>query len=354
MKSFNTAPFIRLDSDKFPKYYTDLLIALAGPLFMAVFLYGVRAALIMAFSLVTAVFLNALEFSVFGNKPIIDADDILTAVIIPLLCPATINLLIPCAGVAVAVAVRIFISNFIRPKMMFLSTACIGWIFLVAVFGSRMFEYTQPQALTSFSLSVTSVGETVPSVTALIKSGNGESFDLIHLLLGELAGPMGASSPIVLLACALFLIIRHSAPYQTFVGYILSAFVCSVAFGGVSGCTLLTAGLFSISGGSLLFCAIFIACQRHFYPMTKTGRWISGILLGFFTVLLRNILPIEQAAPIAILVITFLSYYIDVVAYLLNNAVRYVKVLHRNRIRQRIEGIRKKSRKNDDEAQEIL
>ncbi|MBQ8533730.1 MAG: RnfABCDGE type electron transport complex subunit D [Clostridia bacterium] len=348
MKSFNIAPFIRLDSDKFPKYYTDFLIALAGPLFMAVFLYGFRAALIIAFCLVTAVFLNALEFSVFSSKPIIDPNDILTAVILPLLCPATINLLIPCSGVAVAVVIRILISNLIKPKMMFISSACVGWVFLVVTFGSRMFEYTAPQALTSFSLSVTSVGEAVPSVAAILKTGNGEGFRLIDLLLGELAGPMGASSPIVLISCALFLMIRHSAPYQTFVGYILSAFICSVAFGNITGCTLLTAGLFSVSGGSLLFCSIFIACQRHFYPMTKTGRWISGILLGFFSILLRLILPLEQAAPIAILVITFLSYYIDVVSYLLNNAVRYAKVLYRNRLKERVNALHNKDRQAED------
>lgn len=331
MKSFNTAPFIRLDRHKFPKYYSDFLIALAGPMFMAVFNFGIRAALIVAFSLVTAIFLNAVEFSVFSQKPIINPDDILSAIILPLLCPATINLLIPCAGVAVAVISRILITNLIKPKMMFLNSTCIGWIFLAVAFGNRMFEYTQPVAMSSFSLSITKVGEAVPSVTEILKSGNGETFELIELLLGSLAGPMGASSPIVLVACAFFLIIRHAAPYQTFIGYILSAFVCSVIFKTVGGCTLLEAALFEICGGSMLFAALFIACQRHYYPMTKTGRWFSAVLLGAVTYLLRRILPIEQSAPIAILILSFLCYYFDIVAYVINNAVRYLKVMYRNR-----------------------
>lgn len=327
MKSFNTAPFIRLNSDKFPKYYSDFFIALSGPLFMAIFLYGIRAALITAFCLVTAVFFNAAEFLIFANKPIINPEDILTALIIPLLCPATINLLIPSLGVAVAVVTRIIISDLVRPKMMFLSSAAIGWIFLATVFGSQMFSYTEPQALSSFSLSVSSIKEAVPSVAAIIKSGAGEKLELIDLLLGELPGPMGTSSPIVILACAVFLIIRHSAPYQTVVGFAAASFVSSIIFGGVGGCDLLTAALFEVCAGSLLFCAVFMACQRHFYPMTRIGRWISGVLLGFVTVMLRRLLPLEQTAPIAILIITFFCYYFDIFSYMFSNAMRYLKVL---------------------------
>lgn len=331
MKSSNLAPFIRVDKSALGSYYTDFFIALCGPLFMAAFLYGMRALLIVSFCLVTAVFLNAAEFLIFGNKPIINPDDLLTAVIIPMLCPAAINMLLPSLAVAVAVAVRIISRDVVKAQKRFICSAAAGWLLLAAVFPNEMFSYCSPEALSTFSLSVSNIAQGVPSVTSLLKSGDGKSFTLIGLLLGELTGPMGASAPIVLLACAAFLIIRNSAPYETVSGFIVSAFVFAVFFRRASGCTALAAALYEICGGSLMFTAVFIAVQRHFFPLTKSGRWICGVLMGILTMLLRHITPLEQAAPAAVLTVSIFCSDIDILVYRLSVWSKFLRVKRKNR-----------------------
>ncbi|MGN1080609.1 MAG: RnfABCDGE type electron transport complex subunit D, partial [Acutalibacteraceae bacterium] len=212
-----------------------------------------------------------------------------------------------------------------------------GWLVLAAFFPSQMFSYCSPEALSKFSLSISSLADSVPSVTAVLKSGDGSKLSMIDLLLGELPGPMGASSPIVLISCGIYLVLRNSAPYQTMAGYILSAFVFAAFFNRVSGCSALCAVLFEISGGSMLFCAVFAATQRHFFPLTNGGKWTSGILLGTVTMLLRHLLPIEQTAPIAILVITYFCRYFDIFAYRFTVWSKYLRVKRRSMAKKKAE-----------------
>ena len=69
--------------------------------------------------------------------------------------------------------------------------------------------------------------------------------------------------------------------------------------------------MFQILSGGLLFGAFFMATDPVTSPFTFEGKWIYGILLGVFTVLIRGLSGFVEGVMFAILLMNAISPLID-------------------------------------------
>ena len=312
MKKYRHAPYFRNGASLTGNSVLERLVALSGVYVLSVYYYGPRVLLMSVISAVIAAGIGLLASMLFENLRRFDAEDILSAMLLSLLCPACANLFLPAVGTAATVV----LSRFLRVtgiKAPNLSLVGFGWLLLAVCFPGQMFTFSDPgEAM----LGLGTVTEFVPaeSLTAMLKSGDVSSAQTANILLGHLAGPAGATAAAVILACLGYMALRRSAPWQIPVFAIITAFVFCLIFPRAEG-NRITLALYEIVAGSFLFASVFLAAQPGVFPMSKNGRYIFGVLLGLITMLGRRSFSLEEVAPAVILVLSLLSFWFDVVGY---------------------------------------
>jgi len=125
----------------------------------------------------------------------------------------------------------------------------------------------------------------------------------LDLLIGHTPGLIGALSAPLLLLCALPLLKGKVARWQIPVAYVATFAVLTFVLGGpVTGQPWLASGLlFHLLGGSLVLGAFYVAIDPVTSPLTGSGRWIYGILLGALTFLTRFLGSLGDGVAVAIL-----------------------------------------------------
>ncbi len=109
--------------------------------------------------------------------------------------------------------------------------------------------------------------------------------ELWPLFVGGVNGSLGETSALAVLLGGLYLCLRRSASWQVPAGVVLAGLALA---GGANalGLTPFTA-LHHLLAGALLFGAFFIATDPVTSPVTPWGKFIFGLGVGGFTILLR-------------------------------------------------------------------
>lgn len=126
-------------------------------------------------------------------------------------------------------------------------------------------------------------------------------FAISNLFFGNMLGSVGETSTFAIILGALFLIITQIASWRTMLATLLGAygtatlFQLGATFGVEHGAWnpaifAMPAYLHLISGG-LAFGLVFMTTDPVSSPDLKTSHWIYGILIGFVTIVIRNINP---------------------------------------------------------------
>ena len=131
-----------------------------------------------------------------------------------------------------------------------------------------------------------------------------------ELAFGRFPGPMGATPIVVLAACALYLIIRRTAPLSTMLSMLAASGAIAVIFPRLG--SRLDSAVFELSLGCIVFAAIFMATDPVTSPKTTAGRILFGIGCGVITMLFRYFgSTLYEGAPAAILIMNCLSKALD-------------------------------------------
>jgi Na(+)-translocating NADH:ubiquinone oxidoreductase B subunit len=149
---------------------------------------------------------------------------------------------------------------------------------------------------------------TTATPLALAKQGQFESFS--HMFLGNIAGSIGETSAIAILAGGIFLLLTRVANWRTVVGTLASFAVLAGVlrhaqpdrFGPV---------LWHLCAGGLLFGAFYMATDPVTSPVTNAGKWLYGILIGVTTVLIRNFTGYVEGVTFAILLGNIVAPILD-------------------------------------------
>ena len=186
--------------------YQDLLVATLPLLAMAVFLYGPRPALLWLAAVVTANLCDQLV-AFLRHRPFdpLEFSNESFGAMLVLLLPASVSYYVVIVSVAVAVLVG---------KEAFGGLGCypfhptaVGYAVAAVSWPEQVFSFPQPGTW----LPLVNAGSAglIQSASYTLKNGGTPRIDTLNLMLGNYAGPMGATAVVILVACALLLAVRR-------------------------------------------------------------------------------------------------------------------------------------------------
>ena len=267
----------------------DVLIALLPTTVAGIVIFGLRALLVVAVTVLSCVGFEAL-FCLIRKKPVTvgDLSAAVTGLLLALNLPANIPLWQCVVGALFAMVVvkGLFGGLGANP----VNPAITARVFMLVAFGTM--------AKAAFPV------DAVSSATPLASE---EATSLMDLFLGNHGGAIGETCAAALLLGGIYLIVRRVITWHIPVAFIGTVFVASFFMEGMD----LTAALAAILSGGLLIGAIFMATDYVTSPATPWGKIIFGLGAGLITFLIRYFGVYPEGVSFAILFMNIITPYIS-------------------------------------------
>ena len=271
----------------------DVLIALTPATLAGFVLFGPRAILIVAVSILSALVSEFVCCKVM-KRPVSlgDLSAVVTGLLLALNLPSTLPIWMVALGSSVAIVVVKMMfggigSNFANPAM-------VGRIVLMVSFASYMTSWVAPF---SWFTSVDAV------TTATPLAAEAGSYTYLQLLLGLHGGCIGEGNAILLLLGGLYLVFRRVIKPYIPLSFILTVFLFSWALG--------LDPLYAILSGGVMLGAIFMATDYVTSPHNTLGGIIFGLGCGIFTVVIRQFGALPEGVSYSILLMNLLTPHIE-------------------------------------------
>ncbi len=298
------------------RYMTAVIIAVLPCVLASIHFFGLRMIAMILVSYAAGGVVEVL-FAVV-RKEEINEGLLVTGMLFPLILPPALPLWMVAVGMAFGVLVGKEIFGGTGRNLF--NPALVGRVFLAlsyprAMSGSwiepgrgliaRVFEYST---------------DAVSTATPLALAKAGEWADPVRLFFGNVLGSAGETSALAIILGGLFLVFVGIASWRTVVS-MLGAFAAltAVLHGGD-----VQIVLWHMLAGSLLFGAFFMATDPISSPMTNSGKWLYGLLIGISAALIRNLTGYVEGVMFSILLGNIFAPVLDEIAL----------VVHVRRIRE--------------------
>lgn len=289
----------------------DVSIALMPALLMGVFVFGLRALVIILIS-VAACVLTEYVYERLMKLPVTVADGsaVVTGLILAMNMPATVPWWIPLMGSVFAILVVKQLFGGIGQNIM--NPALAGRCFLLISFPAlvggvwpAVGNLFGEDALAAFAQRMTTWSvDATAGATPLALLRAGEDVDLLQTFLGLHSGCIGEVSTLALLLGGVYLLARHVISWHIPVTYLVSTvlwiFALNLATGNGATSPQVLAG--HLCTGGLMAGAIFMATDYVTSPVTRKGQVIYGVLLGFLTAVFRGFGTSAEGVSYAIVI----------------------------------------------------
>ena len=289
-------------------YYNDILVATIPLIIMAVYLYGLRPLVLVVVAILTAYICDRLA-AFMQKKPFekLENSSLPAAVVFTLMLPASVNYYVLVFGVAAAILLGKY--AFGGAKVYPFNLSAVGYAFVAVGWPAQIFAYPRPmQQLPLFSMVGVNLTE---SSSYLLKMGGLPNISIQNLLLGNYAGPMGTTFLIVIIACALFLIVRDHKIIYSAIGFLGMVAFIAFAFPRVELVSRINVMRYEILSGSFLYTAVFLIGDPNTTPKRNIAKAIYGAILGFISMMFRYFGMFELGVCFALIVTNTLSDFID-------------------------------------------
>ena len=277
-----SAPHVREKTDT-QRIMLYVIISLLPASIFGIYNFGWRALVMIIISIGSCVLSEFCYEKLLHKKITIkDLSAVVTGLLLALNVPHTLPFWMVALGGVFAIIVV---------KMLF---GGLGQNFMNPALGARCFLVISfTGAMTSFTYD----GVTGATPLALLK--NGESVDVMSMLIGRTGGTIGETSAIALLLGAIILILLGVIDLRIPGTYIITFAIFTLLFGGHGfDLNFLVA---EIVGGGLLLGAFFMATDYVTSPITPLGKIIFGIILGVLTGIFRFFGPSAEGVSYAII-----------------------------------------------------
>ncbi len=269
----------------------DVIFSLLPATAAGILFFGMRAALLVAVCIFTAV-LSEFLFNLIIKKEqtVNDLSAVVTGLLLGLNLPANLPVWQAVVGTIFAIViVKCFFGgighNVVNP-------AITGRVFMLVAFGA-MAKAAMPL-------------DSVATATPLPQLAEGTSPAMVDLITGNVGGVIGETSVIALLIGFVYLLVRRVISWHLPVAFIGTVFLFSLAVTGN-----VTLALSYIFAGGLFLGAIFMATDYVTSPSTPAGKLIFGLGAGVITVLIRFWGNYPEGVSFGILLMNILNPYID-------------------------------------------
>ena len=244
----------------------DVLLALIPSLAVSTYVFGLRAILMTAVSIIACMVFEAIYDKIVGKEnTVTDLSAAVTGVLLAFVCPVTL------------------------PYWM------TTWV----------------AARSHVGLGSTADVVSAATPMAILKgSAEGDLPSVMSVFLGVTGGSMGEVSAIALLIGGIYLLVRKVITIQIPAAYILTVAVLAVIF-PAEGYGHLEYMLYAIFGGGLMLGAIFMATDYSTTPVSKKGQIVFGIGCGLLTTMIRFFGGYPEGVCYSILLMNTTVWLID-------------------------------------------
>ena len=276
----------------------DVIAALMPCVVAGIWLFGWRAALVIAIS-VAACVLTELVCQKIAKKPIRinDLSAVVTGIILALNLPPTAPWWMILIGAVIAIGLVKQLFGGIGDN--FLNPALTARAVLLASWPARM---TATNTASAYPLPF----DTVTSATVLTPETTLNT-TMVDMLVGRIPGTIGEVCKVAILLGLVYLLIRRTITWHIPV-VMTGTFMLAVWAFGLD-------PIQSVLSGGILFGAVFMATDYVTSPMTKWGQVIYAAGAGLIVALIRAFGTYPEGVTYAIL-------FMNVVTPLIDRAVR--------------------------------
>ena len=245
-------------------------------------------------------------FAVFRGHQV-NEGYLVTGLLIPMIMPVDIPLWM--VGVSVAFAVLIGKEAFGGTGMNILNPALTARAFAFFAYPTYM---SGNQVWVSEASNVDGVsGETI---LGMLAAGNSpEQYSVIEMFIGSIPGSIAETSTLMVLIGAAILIYTGVGSWRIMVGSIIGAAVTGFLFNLWGANELMSFSWFNhLIVGGFAFGVVFMATDPVSAAQTLKGKWIYGLLVGVFCILIRVFNPAyPEGVMLAILLMNVFAPTID-------------------------------------------
>lgn len=284
----------------------DVIVALLPAVGVAVWQFGAYPLLVIASSMISAVFFEWLYRRLMKKTNTIgDLSACVTGLLLALVLPPSAPWWMPIIGSFFSIVVVKQLYGGIGKN--FLNPALAGRAFLLASYALIMGTWATP-------LSLQGVVDAATMATPLSYLYSGSALPVYYspmsMFLGTVPGCIGEISALALLIGGVYLLIRKVITWRIPVSFVGTVALISLIF-GKSGYGRVDWMLLNILSGGLMLGAIFMATDYATSPVTANGQLLYGFGCGALTVLIRTFGGYPEGVSYAILIMNLCSWAID-------------------------------------------
>jgi Na+-translocating ferredoxin:NAD+ oxidoreductase RnfD subunit len=276
--------------------WIDIMLTLLALAVMEYFYCGVRAVILGGLCVTVSLAAEIISLRLMHRR--FTADDltcISDAIILYLMLPAIMDYKI--AFIACVFSVVAAKNIFGGRKNMIFSPAAAGYIFLLTSWKGNLLMYTAPHVHTGIFEKAESL---VNSASHSFNITGRMNYSDFEILMGNVAGPTGTVSILLLSVAAIILLFRRDISAGAFIGTILGTAVPAIL---VPVCSNSLESLkYTLSTNMVLFSAIYIISDRRIAPR----RNYYAFFYGFFIAAFSYILVLTTAKENAIVIVSLL------------------------------------------------
>lgn len=297
----------------------NVVYALLPICFFAVYLFGLTALLVLVTAVASCFFTEHLLCRATGKTSTIgDWSVVITGILYGLTLPPGLPLWMVAVGGVIAVALGKFMFGGLGYNAF--NPALIGRAFLQAAFPGAMttwhpilaaerFHYLPSSTLTFPFTRPEYDGVTAATPLAQMKFDQAAT-SASDLLLGMTSGSTGETGAILILLGGLWLAARKMMNWRIPVSIFATVAALSAGLHWLEP-SRYPGALFMLFSGGLMLGAVFMATDMVASPITATGAFLYGILIGVLVVVIRLWAGMPEGVMYAILLANATSPHID-------------------------------------------
>lgn len=221
---------------------------------------------------------------------------LVTGMLFPLILPPTIPLWQVAAGIGFGVLVGKEVfggtgKNFLNPALT--ARAFLYFSYATDLTGDKIWTAVAPDGFSGpTTLGVVATAPAGMTMEQAMTHVDGHGITWNQAFLGVMQGSMGETSVLACLLGAAFLIATGIGSWRIMLGCLIGAMGLSGIFHMMSSDVLYgMAPWWHLVVGGFAFGTVFMATDPVSASMTRTGKWIYGILIGVVTILIRGVSP---------------------------------------------------------------
>lgn len=295
------------------KYMIDMLMVLVAPMAMSFYYYGLRAVLLVLYSVVTALVCELLASRIYKFEACFsDLSSMVTAITVAMCIPASSPWWVPILTTVFALAVVKFPFGNSR-SLMFLPSAA-GIAFLTVCNSARMFAYpiipTQSDKFAVLSSENAAQGN---SIAYMLSQGNSIGINIISYIdiaVGNVSGPMGATCALAIFAGLLYLLIRRPKTAVMSFVYLGTCAVYAFLFPRITTGRGISV-IMELCSGLVGFAALMFVTNEALAPKRTNARILYAALMSLMTMLLRTFGSFEDSTVFAVLIANSFAAALD-------------------------------------------